>query len=104
MQWDPSVDDHNIPDSYYLTSRPAWFGDLDWPPYGGDLMPNNKRRNPAEVRYWSMLYPEKNPSGLKADVSGNTFSLTWNNESDDERKVDFIICRSSDNVKFHRIG
>lgn len=102
MQWDPSIDDHNIPNSFYLTSRPAWFGDLDWPPYGGDLMPGNTRRSPAEVRYWSMLHPENSPSGLQADGSGKQFVLTWNNNSTND--VDFIICRSTDNVNFHRIG
>lgn len=57
LQWDPEIEDQNIPNSYYLSTKPEWFGDLEWPPYGGDLMPGNTRQNPAEVRYWTEIYP-----------------------------------------------
>lgn len=30
--WNPSVADHTIPPSMYLTSKPSWFGSLAWPP------------------------------------------------------------------------
>ena len=32
VQWDPSIDDHNLPPSLYLTAKPEFFGDLAWPP------------------------------------------------------------------------
>jgi hypothetical protein len=102
LSWDPTISDHTIPNSYYLTSKPAFFGDLDWPPYGGDLMPGNTRRSPAEVRYWTMLFPEITPSNLQANVQGNAVVLTWDNNS--VNTVDFVICRSLDNVSFERIG
>jgi hypothetical protein len=103
MQWDSSISDHDIPSSYYLTSKPAFFGDLAWPPYGGDLMPGNARRTPAEVRYWTMLFPEDNPpTNLQANAQGNDVVLTWTNNS--TNTVDFIVCRSLDNVHFERIA
>lgn len=33
IRWDADIDDHIIPDSYYLPSKPDWFGNLKWPPY-----------------------------------------------------------------------
>jgi len=30
--WDPGITDHNIPNSYYLSAKPLWFGILKWPP------------------------------------------------------------------------
>lgn len=39
-----------LPNSLYLGSRPAWFGDLAWPPFGPDTdFEHNKI--PAQVRY-----------------------------------------------------
>lgn len=30
--WDPSISDHKIPASLFRTAKPAWFGNLAWPP------------------------------------------------------------------------
>ena len=30
--WDSGIADHAIPDSYYLSGKPAWFGNMTWPP------------------------------------------------------------------------
>ena len=62
LSWDPSITEHNIPNSCYLSGKPDWFGDLEWPPYGGDMMPGNTRQNPAEARYWAMQLSKKSPS------------------------------------------
>ena len=37
--WDGDIADTNLPDSYYLTNKPAWWGDGAWPPIGPDLLP-----------------------------------------------------------------
>lgn len=37
--WDPGISDHALPDSLYLSSKPAFFGDLAWPPFGPDRQP-----------------------------------------------------------------
>jgi len=31
--WDSATPDHTLPNSYYLASKPAWFGSLPWPPF-----------------------------------------------------------------------
>jgi hypothetical protein len=54
LVWDPQISDHNIPDSLYLTSKPAWFGVLDWPPFTPErsgFNPNNINKIPAQVRF-----------------------------------------------------
>jgi hypothetical protein len=38
-QWDPKIADHKLPDSLYLTAKPAFFGKLAWPPIGPDRKP-----------------------------------------------------------------
>ena len=38
-EWDPSITDHNLPNSLYLTSKPTFFGVKSWPVYGPDLDP-----------------------------------------------------------------
>ncbi len=39
-----------LPKSLYLKDKPAWFGDLAWPPFGPDTQ-FEKNRIPAQVRY-----------------------------------------------------
>ena len=38
-QWDESIDDHTLPNSYYLSSKPSFFGSYSWPSIGPDLNP-----------------------------------------------------------------
>ena len=38
-EWDPAIEDHSLPASLYLNSKPVWFGALPWPPIGPDLTP-----------------------------------------------------------------
>ncbi|MCP4680015.1 MAG: hypothetical protein GY854_31895, partial [Deltaproteobacteria bacterium] len=71
LTWNPSIEDREIPVSYYLSERPGWFCDLAWPAFGGDLMPDNKRRSPAEVRFWSMQFPEESPSDLTLNAEAD---------------------------------
>jgi PKD repeat protein len=33
IHWDSTISDHTIPNSLYLSSKPAWFGDRTWPPF-----------------------------------------------------------------------
>jgi hypothetical protein len=32
IHWDAGIGDRTLPDSLYLPGKPAWFGDLRWPP------------------------------------------------------------------------
>ncbi|HSU55191.1 MAG TPA: PKD domain-containing protein, partial [Candidatus Dormibacteraeota bacterium] len=33
IKYDPTIADHAVPASYYLTGKPTWFGSLQWPPF-----------------------------------------------------------------------
>jgi hypothetical protein len=37
IKWDAGISDHNLPDSYYLTAKPAFFGSRPWPPVRPEL-------------------------------------------------------------------
>lgn len=52
--WDASIPDHVIPNSYYLSAKPIFFGTLPWPPIGSDLSPMTGTL-PAESRYLHVL-------------------------------------------------
>lgn len=50
IEWDPNISDKTIPASYYLKSKPAFFGNISWPTTGSDittydLIPAQKRYN-----------------------------------------------------------
>ena len=49
IQWDGSIADHVIPDSYYLGAKPSWYGNCVWPP----IEPTTGVVNsiPAKLRY-----------------------------------------------------
>jgi hypothetical protein len=52
IQWSSS--ERSIPDSLYLSAKPAWFGVLDWPPFTPErsgFNPNNVNKIPAQVRF-----------------------------------------------------
>ena len=59
--WNSNIADTNLPSSLYLTNKPAWWGDLAWPPYGGDRNPM-VGMIPAEARFLSTLGTVKRPS------------------------------------------
>ena len=61
VKWDPNIAGHDLPRSYYLSGKPAFFGDLPWPAYGPDVPGSETNKMPAQVRYASMI------SAAKAD-------------------------------------
>jgi hypothetical protein len=46
-----SVGSTNIPSSYYLVSKPSWFGNLTWPPIGPDVI-GYTNYIPAQLRFF----------------------------------------------------
>ena len=50
VRWDPTISDHTLPASYYLTSRPTFLGSCAWPVIGPDLNPTTSPL-PAKSRY-----------------------------------------------------
>jgi hypothetical protein len=53
VQWDQSIADHTFPPSYYLTSKPVFFGSLEWPVFGPDV--TGLYTLPAQKRYEDSL-------------------------------------------------
>jgi len=57
LTWAPNIPDHNLPDSLYLSSKPAWFGSLTWPPFAAErpgFNPAVLNKIPAQVRFESL--------------------------------------------------
>ncbi len=52
--WDPDITARDLPDSYYLDTVPAFFGETEWPPYGPDVAEGNKL--PAQVRFENLPF------------------------------------------------
>jgi hypothetical protein len=51
--WDPSIADHTLLSSLYLSGRPSWWGPSSWPPIGSDLTPM-RGQIPAEIRFLTL--------------------------------------------------
>jgi hypothetical protein len=49
-RWHDHIASHDLPPSLYLRGKPAWFGDLPWPPYGPDAPGALENKIPAQVR------------------------------------------------------
>jgi hypothetical protein len=64
--WDSGNADHNLPSSLYLTTRPAWWGNLAWPALGPDLSPIESLI-PAQARFYGTTVASKPeaPSNLR---------------------------------------
>ena len=47
--WDDNIERHQLPNSYYLNTKPEFFNNLNWPPFG----PNQDEENkiPAQLRF-----------------------------------------------------
>ena len=54
--WDPGIQNRTLPPSLYHSAKPAWFGDVNWPPIGPDV-PGQAVVIPAQVRYQNMPNP-----------------------------------------------
>lgn len=58
-QWKNGVS-RTLPDSLYLASKPAWFGNLQWPPIGPDVNTSASLTNapviPAQARFFGLKY------------------------------------------------
>ena len=67
--WDAAISDHTIPNSYYLTGKPAWWGaNHRWPPIGSDLSPM-VAMNPAMRRWLGISEGEAPPPPLTKTIT-----------------------------------
>jgi PKD repeat protein len=61
QQWDGTIADRSIPNSYYLTSKPAWFGALPWPPLDPTRSTTSITNLPAGYRFFYGAGPALGP-------------------------------------------
>jgi pectate lyase-like protein len=54
IAWDSGISDHDIPVSFYHSSKPSFFGCTPWPALGADLAPNTEMI-PAELRHKGII-------------------------------------------------
>jgi hypothetical protein len=79
VSWDPTISDHNLPDSYYLTWRPGFYEyqDMTWPSTGSDVNTNQATcMNPARKR-WDEGHVIPHPFYLRNDADGDDVILNW---------------------------
>ena len=60
--WDNSIASRSIPDSLFYSSKPSFFGSLQWPPIGPDVS-GLTTRIPAKARWDTYM-----SSGRLADL------------------------------------
>src|SRR5215469_15461823 len=58
--WNSGNPDHTLPNSLYLSSKPSWWGNLSWPPFGPDLNPMIGTIH-AQLRYQNGGVPARAP-------------------------------------------
>jgi hypothetical protein len=54
--WDESIEERTLPASLYLSAKPAWFGDVPWPPIGPDV-DGLSQKIPAQLRFEALANP-----------------------------------------------
>lgn len=70
VSWNSSEADHNLPDSYFLTSRPSWWCDGEpWPGLGPESGNQGANSIPAKDRYDSRDYFTFCGSGTRPQTS-----------------------------------
>jgi PKD repeat protein len=64
IKWDPTISDQTIPNSFFRSSKPGFFGGLSWPPYdpskGASMTVMNMTNLPAGYRF---IFGRNPPSG-----------------------------------------
>ncbi|MFP4014571.1 MAG: glycosyl hydrolase family 28-related protein [Chitinispirillaceae bacterium] len=72
LTWDQSIASRSIPSSYYLQSKPAFFGSVSWPFMGDNI--EGSRKNPAQLRHEGEPLVTATPS-VKNIARDNCFTL-----------------------------
>lgn len=72
--WDPGIADHDIPDSYFLSSAPSYFAaaGCPWPPFDPDYPDRGMTSIPAGVRLQALL---SNPTITCETLNVTTLTL-----------------------------
>jgi hypothetical protein len=73
--WDPTITDHRIPNSLYLSGKPSWWGSLAWPPIGPDRTPM-VGQIPAQCRLLGTCSPTPAPHPTPTPTPKPTPTIT----------------------------
>ena len=77
VTWDPTIPDRTLPDSYYLPSKPRFYGEMAWPSIGGDKT-IGEGKIPALVRWEEGNYiPASSHPVLHGAPADEAIRLTW---------------------------
>jgi PKD repeat protein len=70
VRFDPAISDRSISNSYYLSSKPLWFGDRPWPPFDPFSANSASVTNiPAGYRFTFGVDPASGPVNQPPTVS-----------------------------------
>lgn len=76
LNWDPMIVDRSIPNSYYLTSKPSWFGALTWPAFDSTKASAlDSMMIPAQFRYLHRIDPPLQVRSRKVHGTVGTFDI-----------------------------
>jgi hypothetical protein len=84
--------DEDLPDSLYLTSKPSWFGNLDWPCIGPDIT-GYVQNIPAYRRYLGESYPYSGAGEIEQEGArfrrddGDEDEATWYAAQDENAQM-----------------
>jgi hypothetical protein len=75
--WDPGISNHEIPDSLYLSRKPAWWcQEIPWPPIGPDVA-GYYNDIPAKRRFEGLSCSQTMELTLNGIPGDKTIYLTW---------------------------
>jgi hypothetical protein len=66
VKWDPDINHHELPESYYLPSAPSFMEGQAWPVFGPDV--EDGAQLPAQLRYQALLSTHTDPSIVERTI------------------------------------
>jgi hypothetical protein len=113
LVWDPTISNHTLPVSFYMTDKPAWFGDRPWPPYEPTTynpatpLTTTLELIPAGYRYLHGVPPPPAapsgtqivPSVVNVNVAGDNIKCI--NIVSHDGGIGFATTSSARNIEFH---
>jgi hypothetical protein len=77
VMWDPAIPNHDLPDSLYLSGKPAWWcQETPWPPIGPDV-PGYSNPIPAQRGFEGLPCSQSIELTLSGIPGDQTISLAW---------------------------
>ncbi len=85
--WDSNISDRNLPNSYYLTSKPDFLDSISWPVYGPDVgfsqkLPAQSRLESSPVFVQARTQRRANDINIYPNPFNTTTTITVNSISD----------------------